>query len=156
VERLVQLSGGTVTFVKVHAILKRITRRFVGNWFEHDELVNQAWLSPQVRNAETKHHVVRAGLNAVYDYMRHELGRRKNKGPQRLIIEPTVEDVASDVWIDFDSMSTGLSPTKKLIIKLRADWFTTDEIAKIVGIGKTTVKNEVATIKKDQKLRKCL
>jgi hypothetical protein len=88
--------------------------------------------------------------------MRSELGRTVNKEPQQLTKDPIVEDVANDTWMDFSEMSAGLSRTRKLVLKLRADWFTETEIAKVVGLSPHGVKEAVKGIKKDQKLRKCL
>lgn len=143
-------------FEDMHKVLSRITRRYVGWRFEHDELINQAWLSPYVRNAQTEHHLVRAGLNAVCDYLRSELGRYKPKLPQHLTSEPLVEDRGRDVWMDFDAMSSGMSRTQKLIIKLRADWFNDTEIGRIIGITSSRVGQLANPVRRDQKVRRCL
>ena len=112
-------------------VLHRIARRYAGWRFEEDELVNQMWLSPYVRTAEYEHQLVRAGKNAMFDYFRKELGHTEglpNYG------EPTAEDVCEDIWIDWDSMSGHLNRTQKLVIKLKYDWFTMPEIARVAGL----------------------
>ena len=128
-------------------VLHRIAWRYVGWRFEMDELVNQMWLSPYVRTTEFEHQVVRAGKNAMFDYFEKELG---HKGGEPNYGEPTAADVCEDVWIDWDSMSGHLNRTQKLVIKLKYDWFTMPEIAKIVGLCENGVRHAMKSANLDK------
>ncbi len=127
-------------------VLRRISRKYVSWRFEWDELVDQMWLSRNVREAQWEHQLVRVGLNAMFDYFRNELGRYKPKPtPQRLTNDPILEDDMDDTWMDFDSMSKGWTFTQRVIVKLRADWFTWPEVAKLTGLSRSNARYQLST-----------
>jgi hypothetical protein len=97
------------------------------------------WLSPWVRSAEQEHHLVRAGRNAMYDYLRTELNRKAAPSPKT-----TCEDILNDTWMDFDSMSKGWTFAQRVIVKLRADWFTWPEVAKLTGFSPSNARYQLS------------
>ena len=132
-------------------VLRRTASKYVSWRFELEELVNQMWLSKAVRMAEYEHHLIRAAKNAFWDYLRNQLGRNVNKQAQQLTNEPVLEDTIedSDVWMDFDSMTKGYTFTQRIIVKLRADWFTWPEVAKLTGLSETNARYKLSTVDKE-------
>jgi len=123
-------------------VLQKIAWRFVSWRFELDELVNQMWLSKAVRIAEQEHHLARAGRNAIYDYFRSQFGRTERKSP----VETPKEMIEDAMPVDFSEICKGLTRTQKLILRLRSDWFSWSEVAKVIGISKTNTRYQFANI----------
>ena len=132
-------------------VLRRTAHKYISWRFELDEIVNQMWISKAVRRAEYEHQLVRAAKNAFWDYLRSQLGRTVNKQAQQLTNEPILEDTIedSDAWMDFDSITKGYTFTQRIIVKLRADWFTWPEVAKLTGLSETNARYKLSTVDKE-------
>ena len=57
-------------------LLVNIARRRAGPLYEIDELVNEAWLKPNVRHAKNAKYLCMAGHWAMLNYIRNDLRKR--------------------------------------------------------------------------------
>ena len=125
------------TLDKRLTVIRRIAHKYAKDYgphirrFQEDELVNEMWLSPRVRDAQYEYHLVRSALDAIFDYFRHEIKRYEH--------EEIYDDVPSKVMLnilkmDMEKLCQGLTRTQKLIVKLSCDGFNRSEIAKVIGL----------------------
>ena len=131
-------------------ILVHIARRFAGRVYEIDELVNEAWLNPNVRAAETPSRLFIAGRWAMISYMHKEQkdGRRKYKIYFRPLINEdgvTVEPIVAmfDRAEFMDSLERavrGLTKRQKLVVHRRMQGCELKDIAKILGVSRERVR----------------
>lgn len=142
-------------------ILKKMAYKHASNRFMPYELMNEMWLRPQVRKAQSVPFLMIAARNAMWDYFRMQLGKRGEKKPHHVTLDPLLEDKIAeiaeiDAKMDFDSAISRLSRTQKLILKLRADFFTYREIGKIVGVSACRIQQLLHPIQRDLKLQRKL
>jgi len=143
------------TLEKRLTVMHRVAKRYASHYdhhvgrFEEDELVNQMWLSPRVRKAQFEHHVARAALNALFSYFRHEIKRHNHEHLESY--DCHTEILLDLLKMDMEELIRDMTRTQKLIIKLRCERFTLDEIAKVVGVaGESSVRKHLSTIDKER------
>ena len=132
-------------------MLGYIARCYTGRRYEMDELVNEAWLRPSVRDTHETWKLFKAARWAMLDYMRTQEGPGSyRRGVQRrvwwhpLIVDNDGHEFRREPQVvPFDSAAFGdemkricrnLSREQKLVVNLRLDGVEWKAIARTIGI----------------------
>jgi RNA polymerase sigma factor (sigma-70 family) len=148
-------------------ILRCVARRFKTNRFEIDELVNEAWLRKNIREANDASYLSMAGKSAMIDYMRTNTGfKLKHRcyfhqhnlfedGHQ--IIQPSSHDPSEVAFFDeLNYTIRNFTRTQKLITKAILSGITMRSIGKIIGCSESNVSQIWSRLREILKVRyKC-